>query len=359
MPPETSVSDLAGTAAWEAMSAEIGAAEQALALAPAGIARQPDYDRLLAAQRQATQAIHQWLSHALELETVSQPTRVFSLDVDGVLEEERAGFSATGLPGAAALKLLQLGRVAVLLNTARSVTEVRDRVSQFGLLGGVSAYGAAIWEAVYSRERGQLDDRAADELDRLRAVLRADSSLVLDPSYDCTVRASRIIEGAPGPIPGGAARRLLDEHRLSGLTFWVAPRHTDFVARACDKSSGLAQLRQDLGIVTLPLAAMGDAACDLPMLRPADVAFLPAATLPTYVAPRGQRLVRSRRLGDQALWEAACHLVPNLAQQRRVLAMVRGVKFPAWFPFALQKRPALGLGWFPRLATLYRLPRRR
>ena len=72
---------------------------------------------------------------------------VFALDVDGVLEDEQEGFSSTTLAGAAALKLLQLGGVAVLLCTARGLTEVKDRVAQFGLLGGVSGFGSQTWDA--------------------------------------------------------------------------------------------------------------------------------------------------------------------------------------------------------------------
>jgi len=60
-------------------------------------------------------------------------------------------------------------------------------------------------------------------------------------------------------------------------------------------------LSRELGLNRLPLAAMGDAGCDLPMLKVAEFAFLPAATLPSYVAPRGQRLMRSRYLGGQSL----------------------------------------------------------
>lgn len=337
--------------AWRTAQAELAGARLALAGAPAGMSRQAPYDRLLAAEQLCTTLVHTWLARAFELEIVAEPTLVLSLDVDGVLEDEAEGFSATGLAGAAALRLLQLGRVAVLLNTARSIGEVRQRVMQFRLLGGVGAFGAAIWDGVFSGEHALLDPRGAAQLERLRAFFCADPELVLHSAHPHAVRASRILDGAPAPIAGPKARQLLDDNALGDLAFWVAPRHTDFVDRRPDKGIGLHRLLAELRLTRLPLAAVGDATCDVPMLRPAKLAFLPAATLPAYIPPKRQRLVRSRYLGDQALWDVACHLVPNVALQRRVHAMAQNVNIPEWFPASLSHRVPSTMGWFPRLTA--------
>jgi len=151
-------------------------------------------------------------------------------------------------------------------------------------------------------------------------------------------------------LPGAYARRFLDRDGLTDITFMVAPNHTDFVDRGVDKGVAISQLQQELGLQALPLAAIGDSVCDLPMLKRAAFAFLPAATLPTYIPPRRQRLVRSRYVGDQALWEAACHLVPNVRIQGRVLAAVQSLDFPEWFPLGLRRAP-IRLGLFPRMAA--------
>ncbi len=295
--------------------------------------------------------VHAWFAQALEIERVVDPRWVLSLDVDGVLEDEMEGFSSTTLSGAAALRLLQLGRVAVLLNTARSVLDVRDRVDQFALLGGVAAFGAGAWDGVFGREHELLSERGAAQLDRLRTAVRADPDMVMDPAHRYSVRASRIIDGAPARIGGADARRLLDQYALSQLAFWVAPRHTDFVDPGMDKGAGVAKLQKELGLASLPLAAMGDATCDLPMLQQAALAFLPAATLPSYVPTPRQRLIRSRYLGGGALWEAACRLVPNVGLQRRVLETVRRLPVPHWLPLTLRRYPPLNAGWLPRLAA--------
>jgi len=338
-------------AVWTQAQQDLALARRELAAAPAGVYRQSRYDRMLAAERHATGLVHAWLGAALTLQPVRNPRMVLSLDVDGVLEDESHGFSSTGMPGAAALKLLQLGGVAVLLNTARSMDEVRARSEHFHLLGGVSAFGATIWDAVFDREQNLLSPGAEEQLASLRSTLRADSEVVIDSLHDASLRVSRVRDGVPGPIVGTDARRLLDRLELKHLTFWVAPRYTDFVDRGVDKAVGVERLRAALGLGSLPLAAMGDASCDVPMLRLARHAFLPAATLPSYVAPRGQRLVRARHLGDQSVWEAACQLVPDASLQREVVTLVEHVDFPPWLPEELCRAPANGKGFFPRIAA--------
>ena len=351
-------SRLAPEQTWQTAQADLLHAQHALLAAPPGIARKAPYIRMIANQSRCTELLHGWMAQAVRLERVGDPRMVFSLDVDGVLEEEHTGFSSTGMAGVAALRLLQLGKVAVLLNTARPLESVRDRVRQFKLLGGVGAMGAAAWDAVFEREESLLRDSSGVQLHRLRTALRADPSVVLHPEQEYSVRTSRVAEGRIGPISGTDARRLLDRERLNDLAFWVAPRHTDFVDRSADKGTGVNRLTKLLGLDALPMAAMGDGACDVPMLRQSAFAFLPAATLPSYVAPRRQRLVRSRNLGDQAVWDAACSLVSSTTLQRQVLAEVNALEFPEWFPEHLRRRPSITQRFLPRLAAAFAPARR-
>jgi hypothetical protein len=304
---------------------------------------------MLASERRCTRMVHAWLVQAIGLKAVANPHAVLSLDVDGVLEDESSGFSCTGLTGAAALRLLELGQVAALPNTARSLSEVRERVAEFLLLGGVGAFGSTLWDAVNGQEYSLVTGPAEAQLDRLRTALRADQTIVMDSSYQHSVRASAIIDGEPRPIPGAYARTVLDRNRLNEITFWVAPRHTDFVDRSVDKGTGITRLAAELALDSLPLASLGDAACDVPMLRIAKLAFIPAASLPSYVATRRQRLRRSRHLGEQALWDAACHLVSNLALQRQVLATVDQLVIPDWFPPGVAQRPRRARPVFTRM----------
>jgi hydroxymethylpyrimidine pyrophosphatase-like HAD family hydrolase len=339
--------------AWQHAQNELLTARRELASAEPGIAFQAQYNRLLDAQRLCTALVHTWLAEALHLERVVEPRLVFSLDVDGVLEEEAGeGFSATGLTGAMALRLLQLGGVAVILNTGRSQDAVRDRVSQFGLLGGVASFGGAVWDNVFHRGFSLLSDRGDEQLSDLREILRAQPRLVQDSSHTESVRVSRVSDGSVVPLPGAEARALLDRNGFTDLTFWVAPSHTDFVDRRTDKAIGLTRLRDELGLRHLPLAAIGDGSCDISTLHQASRAFVPAATLPSYVPGRRQRLVRSRHLGEEALWDAAGRLIRDASHHRRARSVVDEIVFPQWFPPSLRQGPPPGrlgiVGWRPK-----------
>src|SRR5438876_7999947 len=112
------------------------------------------------------------------------------------------------------------------------------------------------------------------------------------------------------------------------------------------------RLRKTLGSSSLPLAALGDGACDIPMLKMAQFAFVPAATLPAYAAAKRQRLYRSRFLGAHALWEAACQLVADPTIQRQVLAITDELSVPDWMPETLRTLPITSRGLLPRLATV-------
>lgn len=326
---------------WTRIEGDLELTSRELALAPAGIFRQPLHDRFLKAERRATDFVNAWLAAQFPLERVENPRIVFSLDVDDVLEDESLGFSATGVSGVAALKLLQLGGVAVLLNTARSLEEARTRCETFQLLGTVSAFGGSLWDGVFDREEILTSGAAQRQLTTLRASLRSDPDVVVDSAHHVSLRASRIIDGVPAPIVGQAALDLINRLELDELTFWVAPRHTDFIDRAVDKAIGIERLRALLGVRSLPLVAMGDAECDVSTLRLARYAFLPAATLPLYRALPGQRLIRAHDVGDAAVWEAACQLVADAGLQRQVISRAEAIKVPSWLPDALQHRARL------------------
>jgi haloacid dehalogenase-like hydrolase len=351
MRPETNVLTKPSLGTRNAGLLGLKTARAELASAPAGIVRQRAYTRWLEQRRSCTSALHAWWAETLDLQPVHEPRMVLSLDVDGVLEDERPGFSCTGVAGAAAMRLLQLGGVAVLLNTARCLSEVRDRVSGFKLLGGVSAFGAVIWDGVFAETSSLISAQGSAQLAELRKLLRAEPEIVADKQYEHSLRVCRIANGEPSPISGEFARRLLDQHSLDHLAFWVAPDHTDFVDRSVDKGSGLERLLTRLRLSSLPVAAMGDASCDIPMLRLASRAFLPAGTLPSYLAPRRQRLVRFRSLGEHALWEAACQLVPDHGLQRQVIAKVSEIKYPDWFPSTVSRTLRPNGGIVPRLRT--------
>lgn len=336
---------------WNAAAAELDAARARFAGSRSAGARQKTCDVLLDAERTCTSLVHSKLAAALELEPVHNPRLVLALDVDGVLEDESEGFSSTTLAGAAALKLLQLGGVAVLLCTARGLDEVKTRVAQFQLLGGVSGFGSQTWDAVFEREITLVGARGQEQLVQLRQVAGADHELVIHSGHDSCLRVSRVVRGRLAPLETSVAREMLESSRLAQLTFWTARRYTDFVDRTVGKGDGVQQLREALGLGSLPLAAMGDSTCDLPMLRIAAHALIPPGALSGYSARDGQRVSQTRSEGSNAVWEAACRLVPSAAMQRRALSLADPTQMPAWMPAGRIAPPRPGRGLLFRLSA--------
>ena len=322
-----------------------------LASATSAASRQQACDVLLGAERACTLVVHSNLATALELEPVHNPRLVLGLDVDGVLEDESEGFTSTTLAGAAALKLLQLGGVAVLLCTARGLDEVKTRVAKFQLLGGVSGFGSQTWDAVFERDVTLVSPRGEEQLQQLRQVADAHEELVIHSGHDMCLRVSRVVRGRLAPLESGIAREMLDSSRLSQLTFWTARRYTDFVDRTVGKGQGLERLRESLGLSSLQLAAMGDSTCDLPMLRIAAHALIPPGALSGYSARDGQRVSQTRSEGSNAVWEAACQLVPSTALQRRALVLADPTRLPAWMPAGRIAPPRPSRGLLHRLAA--------
>ena len=346
MAPETPVLNRT----WKAAAAELHSARARLAAAESATARQEACDLLLDAERACTSLVHSKLAATLELEPVRQPRLVLALDVDGVLEDEQDGFSSTTLAGAAAVKLLQLGGVAVLLCTARGLSEVKSRVAEFHLLGGVSGFGSQTWDAVFERDATLVSARGEEQLQQLRQVAGAHPELVIHSGHDSCVRLSRVVQGRLAPLKTGDARDLLDSFRLEHLTFWTARRYTDFVDRAVGKGDGIQRLRESLGLGSLQLAAMGDSSCDLPMLRIAGHALIPPGALRGYSAREGQRVSQTRSEGSNAVWEAARQLVPSTALQRHALLLARPNRLPAWMPVGRVDPPRPGRGLLNRLS---------
>jgi hypothetical protein len=344
---------------WSSATDEVAVAKAALASASNQSERQVAWGRLVRAGDMCTELIHGWLASELEMKPVREPKTLLSLDVDGVLEDDLGFCSATGLLGAAALKLLQLGRIGVVLNTARSMRGVQARVATFRLLGGIAGFGSATWDAVYGREAHLGSDAGIDQLNDVHAELSKDDASVFDIEHHLCVRASRIVDGLPVAIESAAAHELLNRRGLNRLTFWVAPSYTDFVERGVDKGKGLLHLQEQLGVTALPVAAMGDSTCDLPMLRKAQFAFMPASTMGSYIPPRGQRLVRSRFTGQRALWDAAKSLVPDGRCQAEVEARLDAISAPEWVPAELREMAPTKQGIGSHLSAAWRLRPRR
>jgi hydroxymethylpyrimidine pyrophosphatase-like HAD family hydrolase len=233
------------------------------------------------AERFLSRATHRFLADVYGLDAAeADGSRVFAVDIDGVLGDGRAGFTSTTPAGALALRCLARHGWAVVLVTGRSLAEAAAWCEDLGLHGAVAEYGGVIWDA-RQREAADLRDpqeRAA--VDRARKTLAEHPGVFVEPTYEHGIRTYRWVGGARAPL---TAEQLEKACRAAGdTTLREIPgmRQTDLVPEAADKSRGLRELLGLAGWRPREIWGIGDTAEDLAFLRLADTAWAPANAEP-------------------------------------------------------------------------------
>lgn len=218
-------------------------------------------------QRSAA-AIHDYLA-ALYLRGITPAAGpLCAIDLDGVLECDALGYPATSPSGVLALRALIAHGYQPVLATGRSLPEVRDRCTVFGLAGGVAEYGSAL---VCHGEAVDLlppDGRAL--LDAVREELAGRPDVDLDTRYRYAVRARA--QGG-GPLPAELTAELASAAR-PGVRTVHGHGQTDFVWAGVDKGTGLRALASRLSAPGCALA-VGDSVSDLPLFECAGLARAP------------------------------------------------------------------------------------
>jgi hydroxymethylpyrimidine pyrophosphatase-like HAD family hydrolase len=218
------------------------------------------------------------------------------LDVDGVIDRRVFGFPATSAAGLRALAALNRHRCSVVLNTARSVAEVKAYCEAYALAGGVAEYGAYLWDAVHGQGRVLVDDETMRQLACLREALRAVPGVFLDDRHHYSIRAftyrdkpegtlagflrtakaADVGDGAVAPLSPIPVKQLMHELGLDRLRVHETTIDTTIVARGHDKGTGLRAMRDWVGCADCETVAVGDSEADLAMFRAASRSFAPA-----------------------------------------------------------------------------------
>jgi hydroxymethylpyrimidine pyrophosphatase-like HAD family hydrolase len=237
-----------------------------------------------AGRRASSRALQRYLAAQL-LTRMTPPLQgqLCALDVDGVLETDVFGCSATTPAGAIALRGLLRHGYRVVLATGRSLDEVRERCEIFPLAGGVAEYGAAAYNHASGRSWSLLTGAELQDLEALRTFLQRFPDVHVDPDFAYSVRAYGLDErGRRRALASRTVESALRESAVRGeIIALTGDSQTDFVFKRIDKGQGLLELASDLGKVTVgpsgePLAlSVGDSPTDLPMLRLARLARAP------------------------------------------------------------------------------------
>lgn len=229
--------------------------------------------RTAADPRQASeQAVRQFLSGVYVRDVDTEADGPWcALDVDGVLENDAFGFSASSPAGLMALRALRVHGYRVLLATGRSLADVRERCAAYRLAGGAAEYGAVVYDAAGDETTPLVPEHDGE----LAATLTRLPGVAADPGFRHCVRAFR-------RSAGGGGTRGLDASRIpQGGRYSVVrgDAQTDFVPRGVNKIDAVRALMRllddDAGPGAAPDLAVGDTAPDVAMLKAARLGFAP------------------------------------------------------------------------------------
>jgi hydroxymethylpyrimidine pyrophosphatase-like HAD family hydrolase len=197
------------------------------------------------------------------------------LDVDGVVDKNIFGFPSTTAAGIQAISLLHEHGIAVALNTARTVTEVKEYSRAYGFAGGVAEYGAHIWDAVADTERVLVTDESLEQIERLKSALRQIPGVFINNAYRYSIRSYTYERGVTVPLPRILIQNLMADLGLNRLILSQTYVDSTVVAGETNKGRGMLELLRLAGIPDAQTCAVGDSAPDLAMFRVATRSFAP------------------------------------------------------------------------------------
>jgi len=198
------------------------------------------------------------------------------LDIDGVLDKQIFGFPSTTTAGIEAVSLLHTHGLAIAVNTARTLSEVKEYCEAYGLVGGVAEYGGAVWDAVARRERSLVSEESLAQLDQIKAALRKIPGAFVDEGYRFSIRAYTFERGVTVPLPTILVRNLMAGLKTDRLAFHQTFVDTTVLATETDKGRGLIELLAMAGHAAADTIAVGDSEADLAMFRVAGRSFAPS-----------------------------------------------------------------------------------
>ena len=198
------------------------------------------------------------------------------LDIDGVVDTPVFGFSSTTAAGIQAISLLHSHNRVIALDTARSLSEVKEYCRVYGFAGGVGEYGSVLWDAVAQQERILVSGEALAQLETLREVLRRMPGVFLNDDYRYSIRTYTFGAEQTTPLPIMQIRNLMAGLNLDKLRLHQTGIDTAIIAKDVDKGTGLMELVARAGAKDSEVIAIGDSDPDLAMFQVATRSFSPS-----------------------------------------------------------------------------------
>ena len=208
-----------------------------------------------------------------------QPVRrwsapMFVMDVDDVLDKNIFGFPSTTADGIRSISMLRTHGICSIINTARSVDEVKDYCNHYGFAGGIAEYGSVIWDDLDKRADVLISPEALDELAILRNGLTTVPGVFMNPFYQYSIRVYSFDSQRTVPVPDALIGELFTKLGIRHLAAKRSYIDTAIYDKSVDKGKALLKLKELKGMKTATIGAVGDTESDLPMLIAADQGFL-------------------------------------------------------------------------------------
>ncbi len=229
------------------------------------------------------------------------------VDVDGVLDKGIFGFPSTSAAGLHALSLLNAHGVAVAVNTARPLSQVKEYCRAYGFVGGVAEYGAVAWDAVDGRERTLVSAESLHQVDRVRNALRQVPGVFLNDDYQYSIRAYTYERGTTVPLSTLLIRDLMTTLNADRLAFHQTYVDTTITATNVDKGQGLLALLDLARRPDIETIAIGDSEPDLAMFRVATRSFAPS-----HISGRSVARLLGCRIADRPYQEGFLRSVRSI-----------------------------------------------
>ncbi len=219
-------------------------------------------------------------SFVTKLEGKSPFKTIVVSDVDGVIDQHITGIPSNTPSGIKALSLLHMNGYPIVLNTARSVYDVKEYCKAYGFLGGVAESGSYIWDAATDKERILVSAETLTKIERVKLALEDIPGVFINPYYKYSIKAFQYGDSITGTIPVSTEliNRVLVQCEAEDLYVHQTSTDTAVLSPGIDKGTGMMALLELLDCNTCNTIAIGDTEPDLSMFRVANRSYAPSHT---------------------------------------------------------------------------------
>ena len=201
-------------------------------------------------------------------------------DVDGVIDQHINGIPSNTPSGIEALSLLHAHGYPVMLNTARSVYDVKAYCKAYGFIGGVAESGSYVWDANTDKDHILVSAEVLTKIERVKLALEQIPGVYVNPYYKYSIKAFQYGNSITGtiPVPSELVNTVLTQCGADDLIFHQTGTDTAILSAEIDKGKGMLAFLQLFDYGSCKTIAIGDTEPDLAMFTVANRSFAPSHT---------------------------------------------------------------------------------